>query len=201
VVAGLSEGTVYKNILKMMQTLSNKLKFSKEKLTYLLVFLVVFILTFFGNTLLPYINTVTIWLLGVLFVLISLFAWFLAGSVLMKSLVVVGGEIAVLSFLATSYCAVSGQYRDADDALKNILGFGALYVIGKFFASLYKELVGDKDAKDISKKNGIITILKDKDSKTMTIFMLSIYAAFLGLFLWQLYRVIHSIYVGLCIFR
>ncbi|MEI6650356.1 MAG: hypothetical protein WCL23_02880 [Candidatus Moraniibacteriota bacterium] len=200
-VAGLSEGTVYKNILKMMQTLSNKLKFSKEKLTYLLVFLVVFILTFFGNTLLPYINTVTIWLLGVLFVLISLFAWFLAGSVLMKSLVVVGGEIAVLSFLATSYCAVSGQYRDADDALKNILGFGALYVIGKFFASLYKELVGDKDAKDISKKNGIITILKDKDSKTMTIFMLSIYAAFLGLFLWQLYRVIHSIYVGLCIFR
>lgn len=184
-----------------MQTLSNKLKFSKEKLTYLLVFLVVFILTFFGNTLLPYINTVTIWLLGVLFVLISLFAWFLAGSVLMKSLVVVGGEIAVLSFLATSYCAVSGQYRDADDALKNILGFGALYVIGKFFASLYKELVGDKDAKDISKKNGIITILKDKDSKTMTIFMLSIYAAFLGLFLWQLYRVIHSIYVGLCIFR
>ena len=139
-------------------------------------------------------NLAPIFLAIVLGVLI-LFSWYMAGVAVFRSLLSAGVGLTLLFYIAELYCKVPEIHRNADSSLQALLGFGLIYVIFIFANSLWKELVGDKE-KDLK---GSIRFFKDMNNGKKPWIILIPYAMFIGLFVYQLWQVIHPILNNFCV--
>jgi len=120
--------------------------------------------------------------------LLCMIIWATAGFIVFKSLFTIGAGLSVLFFLVQSYCVSTSSYK-ADDALKGLFIFGLLYVCTLFIYYLYKDFtIGFERFKEIYNDKKIWIVL-------------SLFAIFTGIFLWQLFQVMYSIIDGLCIFK
>lgn len=120
----------------------------------------------------------------ILWMILFIIIWVWAGFVIMDSLVVVAAELSLLIYLAQSYCDVSNRSTDSDNALKSLLYVGIIYIIVRFFGTLFKKIKEDNGGK----------LLEDKIITTIFIFIT-------GLLLWQMYLIMNPITNNLCVFR
>jgi len=123
------------------------------------------------------------------FSLLCLITWSMAGLAVLRSLFVVGASLTLMIFITQTYCGLPDIARTGDDALTSLFGFGLLYVGFLFTKSLHSELkCGLKRFEDIyaGKKPWI---------------MVTLFAIFIGLFLWQLYQVMFPIVSNLCVYK
>lgn len=163
---------------------------NREKLIQFSIFLVlsalVFVaMTFFKDTFQAVGTTILVIELAILVAV----AWAFAGHAVMKSLFLVGASLSLIIFLAQSYCDAPNLTQSGNDALKTLLGFSFLYLGVDFFRSLYKEVTAHtKRLKEANK------------GKNPWIFLVP-FAAFVGIFLWQLYQVMFPILSSLCIYN
>ena len=125
----------------------------------------------------------------ILFSILCMIIWGLAGLAVFRSLFVVSASLSLIIFLAQSYCQSPAYLHTADNSLKSLLGFGILYVGFIFFRSLYKEL---KES---------LNKFKDANSGKRSWFVVVLFALFVALFLVQLYQVINPILMGLCVYQ
>lgn len=190
-----------KNIKDCLRRYLEKRGITKDKEVYLIIFFVMLILgVIFGSFFPQYLNTSLSMIAVVFFLIICLIISWLAVIAVFRSLILAGAGLSVLSFIALTYCNIPVSLRTADDALKNILGIGIVYILYVFFSSLFKLLIGDKKAKDKLWKKGLISLMKDMNGGKISFFIFSMFMIFTGSFIWQLYRVMYSIYSSLCIF-
>jgi len=112
-----------------------------------------------------------------------------AGFTIMKSLALVAAELSLLIFLSQSYCALPKHSAAGDDALKNLLIIGFLYITFIFFRSLYGALITDFEKID------------DKKKLWQKILFIVLFLMFICWFAWEIYMVISPIVHGLCIYK
>lgn len=109
-----------------------------------------------------------------------------AGFTVIKSLFFVAAEISLLIFLSQSYCMINNRTILSDNALKNVLIIGFLYIIINFLRSLWKELC--EEYKPIK-----------EDRSWEKILFVIVFIAFILFFMWQVYLVVEPIIQSLCI--
>jgi hypothetical protein len=146
-----------------------------------MVTLVVLVATPFFATIAP---TLLIVAFGALFVVL----WFMAGYAVFRSLLVASVGLSFIIFIGQSYCALPIDQHVANDSLSTLIGFGLIYVVAQLGRSLYRELFGDKEAKE-----GMVNLFKDANRNKHPWMILVIYGLLISLFLWQISRVIMPI--------
>lgn len=109
-----------------------------------------------------------------------------AGFTVIKSLFFIAAEISLLIYLSQSYCTVSNRNVMSDDALKNILIIGLLYIVISFFRSLWKGLREEYR-------------LMGGDNCWEKKVFIALFIAFIIFFIWQIYLVIWPIVQSLCV--
>ena len=182
-----------RNLGKSMQNLKEKIKqftTSRENVRSLIIFTTIVIVVFLGgNFFRPYFSGASLVVLWISLVLIILVTWIMAGHVVMKSLFWVGASLSLIIFLAQSYCAIPVSGQNADDALKTLLVSGMGYIIIDFFRNLYKEVTAQ------------IKMLKQTNQEKNPWVILIPFGLFIGIFLWQIWRVMLPILQSLCIYK
>lgn len=178
------------SIFKEMKNLLNKLNSKNKNLIPFFVFLGLIAAVFVGASIFGRsFNSGVIVLVTISIFILILFTSTMAILAVFRSLFVVGASLSLIIFLAQSYCALPISARTADDALRDLVGFGLLFVGICFAKSLYKEFF---DRLTILKK-----INDGKNPWTIIIF----FSLFIGILAWELYRVIKPIISGLCVHR
>lgn len=128
---------------------------------------------------------ITLILLVLMVALIGLVAEFMV----LKSLFFVAAELSLLIFLAQSYCDVQGRTIPGDQALKNLLVFGLVYIGFTFCRSLYKAL------------HEHYKVMKDDPWSKEKIGTITLFLIFTGMFIWQIYLIMNPIVLDLCVYR
>lgn len=82
-----------------------------------------------------------------------------------------------------------------------LLGIGFIYVVVQFVWSLFKELFGDKEAKEEWRRKGTIAVFKEANGNKHSWLVLVVYGLFVALFVSQIYNVIYPIIHGLCVYK
>jgi len=167
-----------------------------KKFSFFIVGVVIISLILIFNPLFSKLGPIII---AIFFIFSISLIWIMAGYVVFKSLLTASIGLTFIIFIGQSYCAPN-VVHSANDSLKIIIGFGFLYVVINFLQNLYKELFGDKNLKEELKNMGIIAILKKANKNKHSWSTLIIYALFISLFIWQIYRVINPIFNSLCIY-
>jgi len=177
------------NMSERSEYIFKRLGIKKEKQIPFLFFLGIIALVFIGAKVFDFnLNGVALVFFLIVFSILCLIAWFMAGVAVFRSVAVASVVVSVIIFLAQSYCELPLSSHTADDALKGLFGFGLLYAGFLFIKSLHKELTG-----------GLKTFEKIYAGKKPWILVV-LFAAFIGLFVWQLYQVITPIIYNLCIY-
>lgn len=127
--------------------------------------------------------------------------WFAAGYIVFRSLLVASVGLSFIIFIGQSYCALPLEGRTANNSLMILIGVGFIYVLAQFVRSLYKELFGDKDAKEEWKHKGMIPLFKEINKGKHNWFVVITYGALVSLFVWQIYNVVNPIIYGLCVYQ
>jgi len=181
--------------------LLEKFGIEKKNLKQFLIFvvgifiaLIILINTHFFSTIGPII-------LVVLFGIFFTFLWFVAGYAVFRSLLVASVGLSFIIFIGQSYCALPINDQVADSSLMTLIGFGFIYVITQFGRSLYKELFGDRQAKEEWRQKGIVKLFKEANHNKHSWFILLIYGLWISLFVWQIYSVINPVIHGLCVYK
>ncbi|MEN9342141.1 MAG: hypothetical protein RIQ54_397 [Candidatus Parcubacteria bacterium] len=159
-----------------------------------IIFLAIFVATPFFATIGPIVLTI---IFGIVFTLL----WFMAGYVVFRSLLVASVGLSFIIFIGQSYCALPLDRHVADSSLMTLIGFGFTYVATQFCWSLYRELFGDKQAKEEWRQKGMTGIFKDANRNEHSWLFLVVYGLLISLFVWQIYSVIKPIIDGLCIYQ
>lgn len=154
------------------------------------IFIVVILLVFFGAKYFDIdLDILGAKLFVIVFSVLLLITWTVAGITVFRSLFVVGAGLTFLIFLAQSFCNVPVTSQSANVALQSLFGFGIIYVILLFYKSLFKEL----------KK--ILGQLKEVNNRKNSWIIIILFGFFVGLFVWQLYQVMNPIVLNLCIYK
>jgi len=154
----------------------------------------IFVATPFFATIGPIVLTI---IFGIVFTLL----WFMAGYVVFRSFLVASVGLSFIIFIGQSYCAIPLDRHVADSSLMALIGFGFIYVAAQFGRSLYRELFGDKQAKEEWRKKGMTGLFKDANRNEHSWLILVIYGLLISLFVWQIYSVIKPIIDNLCIYQ
>jgi hypothetical protein len=172
----------------------------KNQKTFLLFLVAVALATFFLiNT--QFLSAVTPVMFVVVFGIFFSALWFVAGYSVFRSLLVASVGLSFILFIGQSYCALPEVDRVANDSLMTLVGFGFIYIGVQFVQSLYKELFGDKQAKEEWRQKGMIPLFKEMNGNKHSWLVLLTYGALISLFIWQIYSVIKPIIDGLCIYQ
>jgi hypothetical protein len=148
----------------------------------------------------PFFSTIGPVVLTVLFGFIFCLLWFVAGYVVFRSLLTASVGLSLIIFIGQSYCQLSLDKQVADDQLMTLIGFGFIYVIAQFGRSLFKEIFGDKQAKEEWRQKGMIAVFKEINQDKHSWLVLVIYGALVSLFVWQVFSVIDPIIHNLCVY-
>ncbi len=186
----------------------NKLAAIFEKMRIERKYLKTFLLFLFGITVAIFflVSTQALFVIAPI-ILVTLFTlffsvlWFTAGYAVFRSLMVASVGLSFIVFIAQSYCELSEIYRTANDSLVTLLSFGFIYVGAQFLRSLYKELFGDIEAKEVWRQKGMIYLFKEINQQTHSWLILVTYGAIISLFIWQIYSVVKPIIKALCVFE
>ena len=149
----------------------------------------------------PFFATIGPVVLIVLFGIIFSLLWFMAGYVVFRSLLIASVGLGFIIFVGQAYCDLPLSQHVADDSLMTLIGFGFIYVVAQFCRSLYRELFGDREAKEEWRQKGIINLFKEANRNKHSWTILVIYGLLISLFVWQIYTVIKPIIDGLCIYQ
>ena len=115
-----------------------------------------------------------------------------AGLVVIESLLLLGGEISLVIFLAQSYCAPEvKQTITSDHAVNSFIILALAYIAYLFFQKIYDKVI--EQGKQ----------LKALDGKWswQAIFMLLFLLMFVGVFMYMIYLVISPTISALCIYH
>ena len=165
-------------------------KVDKKQAIFFAGFLTVFALVFFGAKYLNIdLNSAGITFFIITLSLLTLVTWSMAGIVVFRALFFIGASFTLMIFLAQTYCDVPAASRTADAALQSLFGFGVLYIGFLFFNSLRKEL------------SQSLSHLGDVYDGKKPWLIVTLFGLFVGLFVWQLYQVIHPVILNLCIYN
>jgi len=177
------------NLIKLLNV-------KKEKLVPFLIFIGVISIVFIvAKALNLNLNGLALIFFFIVFSILFLTTWFMAGIAVFRSAIVASVSLSIIIFLAKTYCDLPIASHTADNALKSLFGFGLIYSLILFVNSLYKELMGSKESKGSLKK--MEEVYGGKKPWTV----MTLYAIFIGIFLWQLYQVMMPIFLGLCIYK
>lgn len=172
----------------------------KNQKTFLFFLTAVALATFFLiNT--QFLSAVTPVMFVVVFGIFFSALWFVAGYSVFRSLLVASVGLSFILFIGQSYCALPEVDRVANDSLMTLVGFGFIYIGVQFVRSLYKELFGDKQAKEEWRQKGMIPLFKEMNGNKHSWLVLFTYGALISLFIWQIYSVINPIINGLCVYK
>lgn len=149
----------------------------------------------------PFFTTIGPVVLVVVFSIFLLILWAIAGYTVFRSLLATSVGLSLIIFIGQSYCALPISEQIANASLMTLMGFGFIYVMAQFARSLYKELFGDKQAREEWRKKGLITIFKEINQNKHSWLILITYGLLVSLFLWQIYSVINPIIHGLCVYK
>jgi hypothetical protein len=170
----------------------NKINLKKENIIPFSIILLIVAAVFFGVN---FLGMGPI-LFGIVFSILLLITWSMAGLAVFRSLIVASVSLSVLIFLSQTYCNLPLDKHTADESLKFLFSFGLFYSGAIFFGSLYKELKGDKER---GTKGSLKTLEEIYNGKKPLLILLP-YGLFIGLFLWQLAQVMDPIIHSLCIY-
>lgn len=120
---------------------------------------------------------------GVLILLIML----VAGFTVLKSLFLFAAELSLLIFLAQSFCSVTQRSTASNEAMKNLLFVGLLYIIFMVSRSLCKNL------KEYYKR------VENERWSIAKIFTISLFLIFIVWFSCEIYQVVNPIIRDLCV--
>lgn len=191
-----------KFISKIKENFQSKTKEEKNKIIKYIIFLVfTLFIGIFSKFLKIDFSNVTSLLFIISFSLLFILIWIKAGISIFKSLFIVGASFSLIIFIAQEYCKVPIEARISDKSLEVFLSFGLLYVISVFVKSLYKELSGDKDAKDELTQKGAFKIFREINNGKDSFLILLIFAIVFGTFLGQLFQVVYPIINNICIYK
>lgn len=140
----------------------------------------------------------------VLIIVLGIFVttlWFVAGYTVFRSFLVAGVGLSLIIFIGQSYCALPISKQVANTSLMTLMGFGFIYVVAQFGRSLYRELFGDKQAREEWRKKGLVTVFKEINNNKHSWLILITYGLLVSLFVWQIYSVIYPIIHGLCVYN
>jgi hypothetical protein len=173
---------------ELIKTLTPKTENVRPIITSVVITLIFFFgFYFLGNRFGEFMTIATVLLLAVMLAIIVLMAEFLV----LKSLFLVAAELSLLIFLAESYCDVPNRLPLNDNAMKNLLLVGLLYISFIFCRSLYEAM------RDYYKK------IEDqpKEKQRGKIGGIALFLIFTGLFVYQIYLVINPIVLNLCVYK
>ncbi len=125
----------------------------------------------------------------VVFIIAFMAAWSVAGLMIFRSLFVVSAGLSLLLYLAELFCSTPHRTAIADEALKSLLLFGLLYITGLFFKGVFDEL-----------KKGLVLAKKMNNDKKPLLAVV-IVGLFIGMYLIQLYQVLHPVVMNLCVYK
>lgn len=126
--------------------------------------------------------------------------WFVAGYVVFRSLLSASVGLSLIIFIGQSYCALPVNEQVANTSLMTLIGFGFIYVIAQFGYSLFRELFGDKRAKEEWRQKGMVGVFKEINQNKHSWLVLVTYAPLVSLFIWQIFSVVKPIIDGLCVY-
>ncbi len=179
-------------IKKKFNELVKKLTPKKENIRPLITSAVITLFFFgayyvLGNRFGEFMTIATMLLLAVMLAIIVLMAEFLV----LKSLFVVAAELSLLIFLAESYCNVPNRLALNNEAMKNLLLIGLLYITFLFCRSLYEAL------RDYYEK------IEDqpKEKQKGKVGGIALFLIFTGLFIYQIYLAVSPIVLNLCVYK
>lgn len=186
---------------KIFSNLLKRINLDKKNIKPFLIFLVVAIVLFVLFVATPFLSTIGPILFTIIFGFFLLFISVIAGYAVFRSLLAASIGLSLIIFIGQSYCSLPINEQVANTSLVTLISIGFIYVSVQFIYSLYKELFGDKEAKEEWRRNGIITLFKEANSNKHSWFALFIYALFIALFISQIYSVINPIIHGLCVYK
>lgn len=131
-------------------------------------------------------------LLATVFTAIIAFLTINAGLLVVESLLLLGGELSLVIFLAQSYCA-AGVTRTAtsDHAVNSFIILALTYILYLFLKKIYEKLI--EQGKSFKAVDGKWSL--------EAIFMFLFLLLFVGLFMYMIYLVISPIILGICIYH
>lgn len=144
----------------------------------------------------PNLNNLIVTTFTISFAILCLIFWFKAGIVVFRALIAPSAVASIVIFLTKTYCELPINLQVADDSLKGLYSFGLLYSVFLLVFSLKKELFGDRK----SNLKGDLESLKEIYGGKTPWIILTIYTAFIGLFLWQLLQILIPILSNLCVY-
>lgn len=183
-----------------LKSFLEKMDIERKNLRTFLIFLLAVVIATFLLVSTQFLSAVTPILFVVVFGTLFSVLWFVAGYAVFRSLLVASVGLSFIIFIGQSYCAPEVA-KVANDSVMTLIGFGFLYVVTQFVRSLYKELFGDKQAKEEWRQKGMIPLFKEINGGKHSWLVLVTYGALVSLFVWQVYSVIKPIIDGLCVYR
>ncbi len=126
--------------------------------------------------------------------------WFVAGYVVFRSLLAASVGLSLIIFIGQAYCSLPKEHQTADASLMTLVGFGLIYVVSQFGYSLFRELFGDKRAKEEWRQKGMVGVFKEINGNKHSWLVIVTYGLLVSLFVWQIYAVIKPIIDGLCVY-
>lgn len=172
-----------------------KSRVPKEKIPEFLFVLSVVIISFFSANHFNIGFSVSLSvILLILFSILFIATWFMAGIAVFKSVIIASVSLSVVIFLVQTYCELPLTSHTANNELKNLLMFALAYSVYLFIISLYKELFGDK-----KEQKGTFKLLDEMYGGKKPWLIVTLYAMFIGLFIWQLYQVMKPIFSSFCV--
>lgn len=149
--------------------------------------LIIFICHFiFGNY---FVGAVWI-LVGVLLTIIILIVMLWAGFAVMEALFYIAAKLSLLILLAHSYCGLPLSQRSltSNEALKNLLVIGFLYIIFDFLKSLWTGL-----------KKSYLNFKESKPSFLNKVLTIAVFFIFVIWFIYEVILIINPIISNLCV--
>lgn len=187
-----------------MRTLLNFLERSgleRKNIKPFLIFLIGVVVVSIILITTPFFTTIGPVVLVVVFSVFLLILWAVAGYTVFRSLLATSVGLSLIIFIGQSYCALPVSEQVSNTSLMTLMGFGFIYVMAQFGRSLYKELFGDKEAREEWRKKGLIAIFKEINKNKHSWLILITYGLLVSLFVWQIYSVINPIIHGLCVYK
>lgn len=132
-----------------------------------------------------------VWIvLAVLLGLLSIAIGLIAGAVVVKSLFAVAAELSLLIFLTEAFCGAPARHPSNNAAMTVLFTIGMLYIAYLFFTTLRDELKG------VYRRR-----LEEHPHTWEKVVTIAAFAAFVILFVWELYLIVAPIVRGLCVYK
>jgi sterol desaturase/sphingolipid hydroxylase (fatty acid hydroxylase superfamily) len=174
----------------LFKKMASKISIRKENIAPLIVSLIIaiacFIIAYYTGH--RFIEIAWIINLGIISILLAILMAF-AGFTVLKSLISISVEISLMIFLAQSYCEAPNHLPQGDEALRSLLILGIMFIAGSFIYSLYKNCIKRYEL-----------IRKEKWSKEK-ITLVSLFAFFAIMIVWQIVLIITPIILNLCVLK